>query len=192
MRYLFIVAFLVSGFFAHAQKEGGFGLKGGLNYGSTGDIKSDGQAIIDNPESDLGFHAGVYVKIDLEGLYVRPELVYTNLKTGYGSSGNLEVQKLDLPVLFGFNLVGPLHVFAGPSAQYILDTDLGDIELARVQEEFTVGIQAGVGLNLGNVGVDIRYEAGLSENQASYVSSLSNERIDTRPEQLIVALSFKL
>ncbi len=187
---LVIIALCFAGF-VNAQKGGGIGVKAGANYGSSGDLIEDGQTIIDNPENSFGYHAGLFGKIDFDGFYIRPELTYTSLNSDYDGSA-LEVQKLDAPLLLGIRLVGPLHVFAGPSFQYILDTDLEDVDLDAVQEDFTIGMQVGIGVNIGNLGIDVRYENGLTQNQADFTNLSSIGSIDTRPEQLILSLSFKL
>ena len=177
-----------------AQTDSGFGLKGGLNYGSTGDFENEINNNVENPDSKIGYHLGVFAKADLGRIYIRPELIYTKLSSEY-SIGDFEVKKLDAPILVGLNVIGPLHVFAGPSLQYILDTDFqtdnANFDLGDAEDDFTVGLQLGVGLNLGKLGVDLRYERGLKENEAEF-SGLSNSRIDTRPEQLILALSLSL
>ncbi|EAS19558.1 hypothetical protein BBFL7_00104 [Flavobacteria bacterium BBFL7] len=195
MKKFFIAIVFLTGTMMHAQEDGGFGIKAGLNYGSNGDLSQNGQTIIDNPDENLGYHFGVFGKIDLGPIYVRPELSYTVLNSDYDNNAfnsSLEVKKLDAPVLVGFKVLGPLHVFAGPSFQYILDTELEDVDLEDVQEEFSIGMQVGVGVNLGNLGIDVRYERGLSENEAEFSNLGQFGTLDTRPEQIIVGLSLKL
>jgi hypothetical protein len=173
-----------------AQKDGGFGIKAGLNYGSTGDLRQSGQTIIDNPEQKIGFHAGFFGKIDLESVYIRPELFFTRLNQQYNGL-DAQVDKIDAPVLLGVYVFKPVSIFAGPSFQYILDTDLQDVELARVQEEFTVGLQVGIAVDLGSVGLDLRYERGFKENEAQFTRAGQLGALDTRPEQLTFAISVK-
>jgi hypothetical protein len=194
MKNLFMTALLLMGTMAFAQTGSGFGIKGGLNYGSTGDFENEIENNVENPDSKIGYHLGVFAKADLGPIYIRPELIYTTLTSEY-SIGDFEVKKLDAPILIGVNVIGPLHVFAGPSLQYILDTDFQtdnvNFDLGDAEEDFTVGLQFGVGLNLGKLGLDLRYERGLKENEARN-TGIDNSRIDTRPEQLILALSLSL
>lgn len=194
MKNVFLVVFMLTAAIGFSQSGSGFGIKGGLNYGSTGDFQNEIADNIEDPDSKIGYHLGLYAKADLGLLYIRPEVIYTNLNSEY-SVGDLEVKKLDVPLLVGVNVIGPLHVFAGPSLQYILDTDFEtdnvDFDLGDAQDDFTVGAQFGVGLNLGRLGVDLRYERGFNDNEAEF-SGLDNSRIDTRPEQLILALSLSL
>jgi hypothetical protein len=101
------------------------------------------------------------------------------------------MRKLDLPVLFGHRFLKLFHGFIGPSFQYVLDTGLEDIDIGDVENEFTVGLQIGGGVNLGRLGIDIRYERGLSPNYVE-ISEIEGVRLDTRPTQIILGLSYKL
>jgi hypothetical protein len=76
-----------------------------------------------------------------------------------------------------------------------LNNDLGDLQVQDVKNDFTVGLNAGVGVNLGKVGLDVRYERGFSENEAEFIdTNVANVegRVDSRPSQIIFALSLKL
>ncbi len=185
-----------------AQSGSGFGIKAGLSYNKNGDLIGSvgdaGQNIVEGAEGKAGYHVGFWGKLDFPKIYLRPELVYSKTKSSYdldGASNDYDISKLDLPVLLGYKLIGPLHIFAGPAFQYTLKNDLGDIEVEDVENDFTVGLNAGVGVNLGKVGVDVRYERGFSENEARFVSNnITNieGRVDSRPSQIIFALSVKL
>ncbi len=190
MKNFFFYALVLISYVGYAQSDRGFGIKGGLNYGSSGDLESTINNTIENPDSDIGFHAGIFVKADLGPIYVRPELIYTQLNTTY-SIGDFKLEKIDLPVLIGIDFIGPLHFFAGPSFQYILDSDLEEVSIGDVADDFSVGAQLGIGLNLGRLGIDLRYERGFNDNEVE-ITGINANRIDTRPEQLILALSLSL
>lgn len=194
MKKYSVMFFMLIGAISMAQSDSGLGVTAGANYGSTGDLKQNGQTILDNPKEELGFHIGVYYKQDLGVVYVRPELKYTQLSNEYNGA-QFDLQKIDLPILVGTKIVGPLHVFAGPSLQYIVNTDVQDIDTTEVQNDFTIGAQFGLGVNLGNLGIDVRYERGLSENELNLIDNTVNINqpltIDARPEQIILALSVK-
>ena len=188
---------------AFAQSGSGFGIKAGLNYNQNGDLKfqqvqSAGEDIISGSDGKVGYHVGFYGKLDFAKIYLRPELIYTQTKSSYdidGGSNDYDVSKLDLPVLLGYKIIGPLHIFAGPAFQYTLNNDLEDVELDDVKNDFTIGAHFGVGVNLGNIGIDVRYERGFSENEAQIigdnVADISG-RVDSRPSQIIFGLSLKL
>jgi len=105
------------------------------------------------------------------------------------------MQKLDVPLLLGIKVIGPLSVFAGSSFQYILESEFLGITINDFEKQFSAGLNFGVGFNLKNLGVDLRYERGFSENEATFIHDNvinTENRIDTRPSQLIISLSFIL
>jgi hypothetical protein len=180
---------------AFAQSEQGFGIKAGLNYGANGDYFDSASDAYENPDGNVGYHFGIYGKIG-DKIYFRPELVYTKTKSDYDNN-SLDMSKLDAPLLIGVNVIGPLNIFAGPALQYILDTDYSGVTLGDVENDFTVGLNIGAGVNLGKLGIDLRYERGFTENEVRVIdtnagTSLIGDRIDTRPDQLILSLSLKI
>lgn len=199
---LLIAVLTLMGSAVFAQSGAGFGIKAGLSYNKNGDLIGSvgdaGQNISEGAEGKAGYHVGFWGKLDFPKIYLRPELVYSKTKSSYdvnGDSNDYDISKLDLPVLLGYKLIGPLHIFAGPAFQYTLKNDLGDIEVEDVENDFTVGLNAGVGVNLGKIGVDVRYERGFSENEARIISNNITDidgRVDSRPSQIIFALSVKL
>ncbi|KAB5485298.1 outer membrane beta-barrel protein [Flagellimonas hadalis] len=195
---LLVAVFALIGSAAMAQSGSGFGIKAGLSYNKNGDLISSvaegGQDIVEGAEGKAGYHFGFWGKLDFPKIYLRPELVYSKTKSSYdveGSSQDYDISKLDLPVLLGYKLIGPLHVFAGPAFQYTLKNDLEGLEVEDVKNDFTVGLNAGVGVNLGKLGLDVRYERGFSKNEAEIID-IPDGRVDSRPSQVIFALSLKL
>ena len=169
-----------------------WGIKGGLNFNSNGDIIREIDGIIEDgskSDSKIGYHLGVFLTTKgSSSYYLRPELIYTKTKSEY-EEGNFDMSKIDLPILLGFKIIGPISIFAGPSLQYILDTDLEGFSLSDVEKNFTIGLNIGTAVQLGNLGLDLRYERGFTSNEADF---LNIDRIDTRPEQIIISLSFKI
>lgn len=192
-KLFFTTLFLVSAI-SFAQKETGFGFKGGLNYNANGDYFESISSTAQNPEGNVGYHFGIFYKIGNE-LYLKPELVFTSTKSGY-ENGDFKMQKIDLPAIVGLKVIGPLSIFAGPSFQYILDSEFSGISINNIEKDFSVGLNFGIALNLKKVGIDIRYERGFSSNEAVFISNNIGEntesRLDTRPNQLIVGLSLIL
>lgn len=178
---------------AFAQNDSGFGIKAGLNYNANGDyFESAGQAAR-NPDRNVGYHIGLFGKLG-DRVFFRPELIYTRTKSDYDGD-KFDMSKLDAPLLIGFKVIGPLNVFAGPAFQYILDTEFDGITINDVENDFTAGLNIGAGIDLGKLGIDLRYERGFSENEATFVGDIGSvgpSRVDTRPDQIIVSLSVKL
>lgn len=191
----FLVAILAFiSFSLNAQKGSAFGVKGGLNYSANGDYFESIGENAKNPDRNIGYHVGLFGKIG-DKLYFRPELVYTATKSDYDSD-HFNVKKIDAPLLVGLKVLGPISVFGGPSLQYILDTEFEGIDIDNVEDDFSVGLNFGIGFNLENIGIDLRYERGFNNNEATFIDnnigSGTASRIDTRPDQLILSLSIAL
>ena len=188
---MFLMAFSLT---SVAQDGGGFGFKAGLNYNANGDYFESIGDNAQNPDRNIGYHVGVFGKIG-NTFYFRPELVYTLTKSDYDSD-DFTMKKIDAPLLFGVKVLGPITVFGGPSLQYILDTEFDGINIDDVNDDFTVGLNFGIGLNFNKIGIDLRYERGFSDNEAVFINDNLGDgvvsRIDTRPDQLILSLSLKL
>jgi len=195
---LSVFAFLAIVYFTSAQSN--YGIKAGLSYNSNGklsEIISETQAnLIDNKgKGKSGFNVGFYGKLDLGAIYIRPELVYTKTTSEYvlnSQSSDYKLSKLDLPVLVGFKVIGPLNVFVGPAFQYILNNDFKGLKYESIKNDFTVGLNIGTSIELGKLGFDIRYERGLSKNEANWTNAGDTFTLDSRPEQIIFSLSYRL
>ncbi|MGB0837956.1 MAG: porin family protein [Flavobacteriaceae bacterium] len=191
--------------YASAQID--FGIKGGLNYNQTGDItfesvESTAYDIISGAEAKTGYHLGLWsrFKIPILGLYLRPELVYTATKTEYTQvegSGEYDLQKLDIPVLVGVKMLKLITLSVGPSFQYIINSEVSAQEQWEQldSDDFSVGMQFGAGLEFGKLGLDLRYEKGLSQSSSEFIqSSLGVDEmisVDNRSNQWIISLQYK-
>jgi hypothetical protein len=176
------------------QAQFEFGVKGGLNYDSLGDV--DYAVISPNlsARSKTGYHIGAYGKIDLLLFYLRPEIQFTKINSGFVDK-NIGLSKIEAPILLGYKILGPLSVFAGPSFQYILNEDLEGTTLTDIEENFTVGLQIGTRISFGRFGLGVRYERGFTNNDLRIlgVNGVDVEgRIDARPNQFIVSASYEL
>jgi hypothetical protein len=189
-KLILLVALTTTCTFTFAQAGPAFGIKGGLNYNANGDYFESVGETVEDPSRNIGYHIGLFGKIG-NTLYFRPELVYTSTKSEY-DSGDFDMKKMDAPLLFGVKILGPLSVFGGPSLQYILDSDFDGVSIDNVEHDFTVGLNFGAAINFNQFGIDLRYERGLNENEATFLDNNGidiNDRIDTRPDQLILSLS---
>ena len=194
MKYSFLFTLLIAltSITTYAQTANGFGFKGGLNYNANGDYFESIGNNAEHPDRNIGYHFGLFGKVG-NRVYFKPELVYTSTKSDY-SEDSFKMQKLDAPLLVGLKILGPISVFGGPSLQYILDSEYNGISINNVEDEFSVGLNFGIGLNLNKVGIDLRYERGLNHNEASFLqnNNIETSRLDTRPDQLILSLSLIL
>ena len=156
--------------------------------------------------STVGFHAGAFTRFSILGLYVQPELLFTQsggqieIKDEVGNNfdqiQDLTYNKLDVPIMLGFRMGNVFRVNAGPSFSLILGQDArtqGTTDEVRNRyEDSTVGYQIGGGLDVGKLVLDIRYEGSLSKLGDSV--QLGGRRFDTdyRNNQFSVSLGFML
>lgn len=204
MRKLFLssIVFLSVAFTAQAQLD--FGVKAGVNYDFAGDIKDLGTSIESaaddinhGAESKMGYHFGVWTKINFLNIFLKPELVYTQIEKEYTtlSAETIKIKKIDVPVVVGTKVLGPLYLFGGPSFQYIMENDFSVSTSEVNAKDFTVGVNLGAGVELGNLGLEVRWEKGLTQDEKAKIMtdlSTNNFEIDNRPNQLIFSLTLKL
>ena len=204
MRKVFLTILTLTFINLSFSQTADFGVKAGLNYNFGGDLSevipetgNNFENIITGADNKAGFHVGFWTKFRFAGLYVRPELVYTQINNSYDSSSpndldtDLKTKKIDVPVLIGAKLIGPLHIYGGPALQYITKSDLrSDIENVNTND-FSVGLQLGTGLELGRLGVDVRWEKGFSNDLDGRFLG-TNINVDNRPNQIIFGLSYRL
>lgn len=186
-----IFLFLLTGLFlpvlAQGQQGSGLGVKGGLNYNTSGKYFKDAGQILTTPGENMGYHIGVFYKMTSYDISLRPELIYT--KNSFETDlGSVEYQKMDLPILVGFRLFQVIGFNFGPSLHYTLKEEFSIPENFEKTEPLGLGFQLGLGVNIGPVGLDLRFERELNERKYNFENVLGKE--DYKNQQLILGLSF--
>jgi hypothetical protein len=146
-----------------------FGVKGGANLSK---LSTDNTFSSDNR---AGYYAGVWARIGAAGIHFQPELYLSGknstLVNTAGIENKVKFTSLDVPLLIGTKIgaagVG-LRLNTGPVVSFILDKEqsFGDAAGSAFQGNFkdqAVAWQFGAGLDIGSIGVDLRYETGLSK-----------------------------
>ena len=213
MKKLFLILILIGGLNSVQAQFVNFGIKGGLNYNSNGDLRNL-QGFEDDfkvsSDQQTGYHIGVFGEIKLPlWLYIRPELLYTHTKSNYDENdynADLTLNKIDAPVLLGIRFLHFGRIFLGPVFTYVMSTDLENTNVFDnvkkiSSDDFSMGGQIGAGVEFGKFGADFRWETGLSDTEAQFVGDLTNGyidsgqdakiKIDTRPQQFIVSIYYK-
>jgi hypothetical protein len=159
--------------FSEAQIK--FGIRGGINSAR---VKLKDYTNIDYDlayaKGDPGYHFGVMSQIKLLGIFVQPEVLFTvakndiqvtdHLNSTPPEAGKQKFYKLDVPVIVGYKL-GPLKLQAGPVGTFMLGSKSPLLDKYNMEQDFkgaTFGFQAGVGLELSSLLVDVKYEGNLS------------------------------
>ena len=173
-----------------------YGLKGGLNFGSSGDIV----VVTDQfqKEADLtsntGYHLGVYSEVYFLMFYLRPEFQYTKLSSQF-EDDLIDNERIELPLSLGYSILGPVSLFLGPIAYYNLSQKANEFKLEKIQNTTSLGFHIGARLKLGATGVDVRYEKGLSNTETKLLSQAGipvSGQIDSQKDQFTLGVSFKI
>ncbi len=218
MKKTFLVLFLavIGSASAYAQLQ--FGLKAGLSSSRIQLEDRIPQSVlsqegitniesIDTEGAQLGFHAGVFARLTLLGFYLQPEAMFTSaggkLTVVPSSTASQQVEeiwdlsynKLDVPVMVG-KKIGPLRLNVGPVFSIMLSDDARDVNLVSDFEQkyknAVIGYQAGLGLDIGKILLDFRYEGNLSKFGDAINISGNSFPTDLRQNQLIFSLGLNL
>ena len=168
-----------------------FGVKGGVSS-STVKIDKTTFSTIDDAEtfvveqgnSKMGLHFGLFGRIQVLGFYVQPELLFTqskgevvltditNSESPLKSIRDQKFNKIDIPVMVGWK-IGPARLGLGPVASIMLSEqdglkdELADATNESVESNFknaTFGYQVGAGLDIFKFAtLDVKYEGNLSK-----------------------------
>lgn len=180
LKPVLLIALLAGLFFtASAQKHSRadyfrIGIKGGVNLSS---VKV--ASLSTNLENKTGYQVGAFARIG-RTIFFQPEVYFSakevnvdvlnSLTTNQGVVG-FSQKSLDVPLLLGVKL-GPLRVLAGPVATYAISASTNpDAALKSyfsgtsqdIVNRSSFGYQAGIGFDILNLSLDLRYEGAVSE-----------------------------
>ena len=189
---LAVVAFFAIG--SLSAQEFSIGPKLGISQGNI-TVNGDGYS---SGSSKLGYHVGLFARLGGNSIYLQPEVLYTNTggeikeEQGSGSvSYEATFNRLDVPIIVGLKLADFFRIQAGPVAGFMMNTDLsngaGSGSLPDYKES-TIGYQAGIGLDIRNMIIDLKYE-GPFGNVADRIAGFET---DQRQNQLILSLGIRL
>ncbi|CAG5072732.1 hypothetical protein DYBT9623_04293 [Dyadobacter sp. CECT 9623] len=165
-----------------------FGIKAGANLSNINgsndlSLSPGGNAFDfrDNDNRSLGFAGGVFFRFG-KTLYIQPEILLSQkggkfnvYEDGVLNDGKVDVRfsNLDVPVLFGVRIAKFVRINVGPMASLRLnkngkisdsfDDVTGEDSGAEFKNRLAFGYQAGVGLDLGRLSLDVRYEGNFTD-----------------------------
>ncbi len=192
---LFTFAFLSFALSAFSQ-DFTIGPKVGISQ-TTLDLSKEN---FESGDAKFGYHVGLFSRIGFGGFFVQPEILYTQTKAQFsfeemGSSSSSEFEssfnRLDVPVMVGFKLFNFLRLQAGPIASFDVNSELKDAGDDVRNADFkksTIGYQAGLGFDIGNLIIDAKYESSLG----NISDNMGNYETDHRLNQWILSLGFRL
>ncbi len=184
-----------------------WGIKGGIGFSSLkiDDITgiSDGPDVYDLVTGDavMGYHIGLQTQIKVAMLLIRPEIYFNAgggtveqiVDGGATEALNVKFNRIDIPVLVGVKL-GPARINVGPVGSFVLSesNDLTELEpdFEMFTSAMTWGFQAGLGLDISKLSIDVRYEGSLSSLGESFAVGGVDFPLDARPSQWIISLGW--
>jgi hypothetical protein len=134
-----------------------------------------------NSEHQLGYSVGGFarLKIPVLGLFVQPELLYSQTGGSYqaatGENVDFRLQSVDVPLLFGIQLVRVVRVYGGPMFGQTISSRYEPGGLGtppEVSNSFRTGV-FGVGANFGRFELDLRFFS-----RSNAIIPASNTRLD--------------
>ena len=188
--------------FLNSSAQIDFGIKGGLNISNVkaSEILTDDYRINPAASGNLGYHIGGFFRASLVGIFIQPELYFSSISSEYkvedlsGTVGQLVNQKIgriDVPVLVGVKL-GTFRLGLGPVGSIIVSdqSDLTDITgYEATLKSATFGYQLGAGLDIWKLGIDLRYEGGLTKLGDQLDIGGHTINLDNRVRQIIISLA---
>jgi hypothetical protein len=156
-----------------AKAQFSLGVKGGVNFSQ---INTDNL----NSSTRTGYQAGIFARLG-GNLYLQPELYLSGTGGNFNSndnsvSGHATFTNLNVPLLLGRSFGGSdlnFRIMAGPVYTSVLSKNLSE-SISDAYSDFgkyknsTLGFQAGVGLDIGAITADLRYEGGLTRINPDY------------------------
>ncbi len=177
------------------------------NANGSPSVNVDGQtfrnSISDSFDSRTGTSFGIYTRFG-KNLFIQPEVLYSTrsgsfdiIRNGQTQSVTVKTTSFDVPVLLGIK-GGPIRVMAGPVVSFRVDDNQ---RLGEAVRQYTSGslndawskayysYQVGGGLDLGPLGIDVRYEGNLSD--VALIKD-SNGQFSQRMKSWQVTLAYKI
>lgn len=146
-----------------------------------------------------GIHGGAFLQIQLGGFFLQPEVLYNSTKFDYriDSLGTSRLftdtyRNVDFPLMLGLKS-GPLRIGGGPVGHLFIDSDSGFSKYEGFDafiEDLTWGWQAGLGLDVWKLHVDVRYEGNFSKLGDQITFFGKDFDFATNNNRLIASLGF--
>ncbi len=210
MQILSIVAVLSFTFSLNGQIK--FGFKGGVSsfdlkpgdliISSNEDLKQFGLKV---DQADLGIHFGIMTQFNFANLFIQPEVLLNSNSVNYRvtdfSSPQVgeellkeKYQHVDIPIIIGARL-GPLRIGGGPTGHVFINSTselFKFSEYSQVFKNITYGWQAGLGLDLWSVHLDIRYEGNFAKFGEHIVWNGQSYNFDKSPARILASVGITL
>ena len=173
-----------------------YGIKIGANFDNFGETKSTSSFKNQiNTNSIASAHLGMFVQLKMVDFFIRPELQISQNKSDLQSLDKIEINKIEIPILVGYNFLGPLSIFTGPIFQNIISIKSESLNFGDYTNNLTMGLQIGLRVEVGKFGLGFRFERGFTDNE---IEILDDNKVDIkaysdiRPKLWSISLTYNL
>ncbi|XWN35133.1 MAG: porin family protein [Roseivirga sp.] len=114
-----------------------------------------------------GYHVGGFARLTVSVFYLQPEILITGSGAKFSRAGEdkelkLSFTKLDIPVLPGISFLG-MRAQIGPVFSLLFSATEGGKDVKEHYQYVTVGWQGGLGVDIWNMVIDLKYEGNLTK-----------------------------
>lgn len=186
-----------------------FGIRAGL---SSTDISAESFMVTNHQSLDdftvsvknanYGYHFGIFFQTGRK-IFIQPEILFNASSTEYeltdGGFGDLAsnvfketYHDIDIPVMVGLRL-GFLRLQGGPVGHFHINdsSDLTNIEgYKAAYDTFTLGYQAGLGMDIWKLVIDVKYEGNLSKYGDHMTFFGEQFDFGTRPDRMVASVGW--
>lgn len=153
-------------------------------------------------------HFGAFARLGGK-TYLQPELLFMTKGANFGytipegAEQEVKLNTIDVPVLLGFKLIdlkiADIRAMAGPVGSFVINNDVNATNLAGEVKELEKddiknanwGLQAGVGVDVLSLSLDIRYHFGLtSMYEEGFLEEFNTDNV--KNNSFLVTLGWKI
>ncbi|OEK01050.1 hypothetical protein BFP97_05800 [Roseivirga sp. 4D4] len=156
-------------------------------------------------ESEVGYQFGGFYRVNIDRIYVQPELLFSKIKTqlvfndyngvsGFNPLAQFEFNTLEVPINIGYR-IGNLRLMMGPSFSILISGERSFLnEVQKVTSEYNrtnFMWHWGIGGDFQRIFIDIKYESGLSKTGES-LSNLIGREFVPKQRQWVFSVALNL
>lgn len=205
MKNLIVIPLLFISIMSFSQVR--WGLRLGL---STSQLEAEDFNIVQNgterfklalQDAQYGIHGGLVLQAKVGNILLQPEVLFNSNSANFtlddfqnpGEVAKKEkYQYLDIPVMLGYRL-GFLRLHAGPVGHIFLSSTSNITDVEGFKEDFkglTLGWQGGLGLDIGPIAVDLRYEGNFNKFGDHITFGDQEYAFSQSPARFLAAVSY--
>lgn len=151
-----------------------------------------------------GVHGGIYTRLTVLGVFLEPAVIFNTNTVDYdirqiGSTGIFSTlgseryNYIDLPVMLGIK-ISKLRLQGGPVGHFFINSSSDLVNFSGYSQKFreaTYGWQAGAGLDIWRLRLDLMYEGNFSKFGNHIQIGGNPYQFATTPSRLLLSLGYR-